>query len=309
MNILVTGKNGQLGRCMLDSSKIDEENTYFFYDRENLDITNTDNVVEVFKKVKPDIVINCAAYTDVKNAENEKVKAYNINADGVVNLVKICREYDCYLLHISTDFVFDGCKRIPYKEEDKTRPINVYGSTKNEGEKLALSYKKSVIIRTSWLYSEYGKNFYKTILNRVTWREKTNVVNDQIGCPTYAKDLSNFIVQILIKNKQIFDKSGIYHFSNNGEASWYDFATAIETLKLNFSKKYEPIRKGGSWIVDFTIEPQRYIYPISTKEFGDKVKRPKYSVLDNKKVETTFNIKNNHWLSSLVRCMKNDGEI
>lgn len=309
MNILVTGKNGQLGKCMQDSSKIDEENIYFFYDRESLDITNTDNVAKVFKEVKPDIVINCAAYTDVKNAENEKVKAYNINADGVANLVKICREYDCYLLHISTDFVFDGYKKSPYKEEDKTRPINMYGNTKNEGEKIALSYKKSVVIRTSWLYSEYGKNFYKTMLNRVTWREKTNVVNDQIGCPTYAKDLSDFIIQILIKNKQIFDKSGIYHFSNNGEASWYDFATAIETLKLNFSKKYEPVRKGGGWTVDFTLGPQRYIYPISTKEFGDKVKRPKYSVLDNSKLETTFNIKNNHWLTGLVKCMKNDGEI
>lgn len=308
MNILVTGKNGQLGRCMQDSAMHDKKNNYWFFNHEELDITDIKNIEYVFEKIKPDFVINCAAYTDVKGAEDFIDTAYLINSDGVERLTKVCEKYDSYLVHISTDYVFDGKKRVPYTEHDIEKPLNQYGLSKLNGEGFVTDYKKGIVIRTSWLYSEYGKNFYKTMLYRIGCSERTNVVSDQIGCPTYARDLSDFIVGTLIQDNGISEKCGLYHFSNNGQASWYDFASAIEMLKEN-SQKYDPIRCGGDkWAINLTIG-EKCINPTTTKEYGDKVKRPKYSVLDNGKLEKTFNVRSKHWLYSLIRCMKNDNAI
>lgn len=308
MKILVTGKNGQLGMCMRDSSNFDKSNEYYFFGHDELDITNEEQILDVFSNIKPDFVINCAAYTNVKAAECDADNAYEINAYGVEKLAKACEIYDAYFVHISTDYVFDGKKRAQYTEQDIPRPLNQYGITKLSGEDFATDYKKSIVIRTSWLYSEYGNNFYKTMLHRIECSENTNVVNDQIGSPTYARDISDFIVGILIQDKNISEKCGLYNFSNNGQASWYDFASAIEILNGNFRKCYIPITYVSKQAVDFNIG-KKYINPITTKEFGDKVKRPKYSVLDNGKIEKTFNIQIKHWLYSLIRCMKNDNKI
>ena len=308
MKILVTGKDGQLGRCMQDSSMYDKKNDYWFFNREELDITDIKSIEYVFDKIRPDFVINCAAYTDVKGSEDFIDTCFMINSYGVENLTKTCEKYNAYLVHISTDYVFDGKKRVPYTEHDIPKPLNQYGLSKLNGEYFATDYKKGIVIRTSWLYSEYGKNFYKTNLQRIECSENTNVVCDQIGCPTYARDLSDFIVGTLIQDKDISEKCGLYHFSNNGQASWYDFASAIEMLKENISQKYEPMRCGGRFEVKFNIY-DKYITPTTTKEYGDKVKRPKYSVLDSGKLEKTFNVKNKHWLYSLTRCMKNDSQL
>lgn len=307
--ILVIGKYGQLGMCMKDSSKNDTNNEYLFLGHDEFDLTNENQMIKIFEETEPDFVINCAAYTNVKSAENENTQlAFDVNYGGVENLAKICEKYGAYLVHISTDYVFDGKKKVPYTENDTTKPLNQYGISKAMGEFPVIDYKKGIVIRTSWLYSEYGKNFYKTMLHRIECSENTNVVNDQIGCPTYAKDLSDFIVGTLIQDKDISNKCGLYHFSNNGQASWYDFASAIEMFKEDVSKKYEPIRCGGRWDVRFNID-EKYIKPITTKEYGDSLKRPKYSVLDNSKLERAFNVKCKHWLYSLLKCMKNDNVI
>jgi dTDP-4-dehydrorhamnose reductase len=296
MRILVTGKNGQLGTCMQDSAKMDKDNEYFFYDRKTLDITDKSSIDKVFDEVNPDFVINCAAYTNVKAAEENTREANLINCNAVENLTNACGEHNCYLVHISTDYVFDGKKKIPYCEQDIPRPLNQYGQSKLLGEDFVVGYKKGIVIRTSWLYSEYGKNFYRIMSERIHFCNKTKVVNDQIGTPTYAKDLSNFIVGVLLKDKEIEKKCGLYHFSGNGQASWYDFASAIEMLQKYVSKKYEKI-------------DDIYILPTTTKEYWDTVHRAKYSVLDNRKIEKTFDFKNKHWIYSLLECMKNDNEL
>lgn len=294
MKILVTGKNGQLAKCIADASCLDSENTYYFFGRKSLDITNYFDISRVFNEINPDIVINCAAYTDVKGAETDKYNANMVNVNGLKYLVAACQESknNPFLIHISTDFVFDGNKRTPYKETDKTGPLNVYGETKLAGENIVLSYKNGIVIRTSWLYSEYGKNFYRVMSERIHFQMKTTVVNDQIGVPTYARDLADFIVFNVIKDKTLSDKCGLYHFSNKGIASWYDFASAIEGLQSVKDEKKE-----------------NYINPIKTSEYGDKVKRPKYSVLDTHKAEEVFNTQIRHWIDALIRCMKKDEEI
>lgn len=294
MKILVTGKNGQLAKCIADASCLDGENTYYFFEKKSLDITNYFDASRILNEINPDVVINCAAYTNVKGAETEKYDATMANANGVKYLVDACNECKSnpLLIHISTDFVFDGNKRTPYKETDKTGPLNIYGETKLAGENFVLNYKNGIVIRTSWLYSEYGKNFYRVMSERIHFQMKTTVVNDQIGVPTYARDLADFIVFNVIKDKNLRDKCGLYHFSNKGVASWYDFASAIEGLQDIKEEKKE-----------------HCIKPIKTSEYGDTVKRPKYSVLDTSKTEETFNVQIRHWIDALIRCMKKDEEI
>ena len=310
MNILVTGSNGQLGLCLKDIRLLfDHENKYSFLSKDEFDLMNKEQMYDVFEKLKPDVVVNCAAYTNVEKSEDDDGNmSFLINADGVCELTALCREYGTYLIHVSTDYVFDGRKKTPYTETDKTHPLNQYGMTKLIGDKCVLDYKNGIVIRTSWLYSEYGHNFYKTMLERIKTDRETNVVCDQISTPTYAKDLAYFIYT-LIKDKKIFEINGLYNFSNNGMASWYDFASAIETLYSKYGQ-YEPMRV-DPMVIHFTasLYDKKYINPTTSENYKTKAKRPSYSVLDKSKIETEIGFKPRHWIDALVDCRKNDKKI
>lgn len=312
MVILVTGGDGQLGKCIKDASNFfDSGNEYYFLSKNDFDLTNKEQMAEVFEKLKPEIVINCAAYTGVDSAEDNSIIATGINYLGVEDLVKLCESYNSHIIHISTDYVFSAKSSKPFKEEMPTKkPLNVYGATKLAGDTCVMGYKNGIVIRTSWLYSEYGKNFYKTMLERIRSERETKVVNDQIGTPTYARDLAKFITNDLISSGKITEIRGLYNFSNNGSASWYDFASTIEMFYSHFGP-YEPIRKCGNWVVNFNLGSYKksYIEPTTTKEYKTKAKRPQYSVLDKTKVENEFGIKIPHWIDSLFECMRNDGII
>lgn len=286
MKVLVTGANGQLAKCLKD---IVEKNgngpansfiDWIFADRKTLDITNLDAVTDYIKENFINVVVNCAAYTNVNKAEEIYDDAYAVNVCGSEILAHACKSYGAVLIHISTDYVFDGTKGMPYKPSDKTHPLNNYGKSKADGETLiANTGCKYLIFRTSWLYSQYGKNFVKTISKKCLNNEKCSVVNDQIGCPTNANDLAAFIYRIVTTNNadnRYLSKTGIYHYCNSGVASWYDLAVAI--YKLNCAESDN-------------------ITAISTPEGG--VNRPAYSVLDTKMTEDTFNEKIRYWRDSL----------
>ncbi len=308
MNILVTGAEGQLGRCIVDVFKyFDNENKYFFMPRELFDLTNKEQIYEQFERFNPDIVVNCAAYTNVEKAEENPIDANGVNCLGVENLVKLCETYGTYLIHISSDYVFNGKSSKPYKEDSNVNPLNVYGASKLGGDNAVIKYNSGVVLRTSWLYSEYGHNFYRTMIERIREQKETNVVNDQIGTPTYAKDLALFIVRDLIASNKYKEVKGIYNFSNSGIASWYDFASMIEILYGNFGK-FE-ITENCPIDTNFLSFKKQYINPTTTKKYKTKAKRPMYSVLDKTKIETEFGIKIPHWSESLLQCMMADGKI
>ena len=290
MNILVIGGNGQLAQCIEDVTleKKNKDNTYYFSDRNTVDVTNIDTIINFIKEHNIEIVINCAAYTNVEKSETDKEMAFLINEQGIKNVVDVCRNKNIYVIHISTDFVFDGNDNVPYDEEVLKNPLSVYGESKSLGEDYALKYDKCIVLRTSWLYSEYGNNFCKTILKRVKERIDTKVVQDQIGTPTYANDLAKFIVNI-INNGDYAKHSGVFHFSNEGTCSWYDFAKTIEYL-------YKVKNK-------IDINELCVIKPCMTSEYPTKAIRPRYSVLDKTKIKETFNIKLNHWVVSLDKCI------
>jgi len=277
--ILVTGSNGQLGN---EIKKFQDSFNYIFTDIDELDITNFNDLLQLFNKNKIDAILNCAAYTAVDKAETEPELAHKINVKGVENLNKISMEKEVPIIHISTDYVFDGKNFKPYLEQDKTNPQGIYGKTKLEGEEKLSKNPKAVIIRTSWLYSSYGNNFVKTIIKIAKENREIKVVSDQIGSPTYAFDLAEGCINIM---KKIFNNtsnySGIYHFSNEGVCSWYDFAKFIVDYK-----KIECI-----------------VFPISTKEFPRPAQRPHFSVLDKTKIKTTFDIKIPYWTDSLKNCL------
>jgi len=280
MKILVTGSKGQLGSKINDLS-VDYQNFNFaFTDLDELDITNFNSVLDFFKIEKPSIVINCAAYTAVDKAEDDYENAFKINALGPENLAKACNVHNSKFIHISTDYVFDGKEREnPYLESDFTSPQSVYGSTKLEGENSVLkNLQDAIIIRTAWLYSEYGHNFVKTMLNLASNRTELSVVNDQVGSPTYAGDLAQAILQISMQYfEKNYWKSGIYHFSNLGKCTWFEFSKEIFKIKN----------------IDITVNP------VTSEEFPSKVKRPKYSVLDKEKIISTYNIDVPDWRDSL----------
>ncbi len=281
-NILVTGSKGQLGSEIRLLANHDKDN-FIFTDVEELDITDINAVSTFFKNNKTDLIINAAAYTNVDKAETDSDLAKKINIDGVANLSVEAKKYDIPLIHISTDYVFDGTNHTPYTENDTPTPLGVYGKTKYEGELEALKHSKTVIIRTSWLYSSFGNNFVKTIL-RISENPEIRVVFDQIGTPTYAADLAVAIFSI---KKTIFesntkDYAGIYHFSNEGVCSWYDFAVMI----LKFTEK------------------NTKILPVRSKEFPRPAPRPAYSVLDKTKIKKKFNIAIPYWTDSLQKCLK-----
>ena len=280
MVVLVTGASGQLGQAIQFIAKNHSEIKFVFCSSSDLDISNKENCQTVFQNTKPDFCINAAAYTAVDKAESERNKAELINVLGSKNIAEACNNFDVKLIHISTDFVFDGSNDKPYTETQITNPKGVYGQTKLDGEKaIQQVFSKYYIIRTSWVYSQFGNNFMKTMLRLASERTALSVVNDQIGTPTNAVDLAEALVQIILSNNQqpTNDNYGIYNFSNEGECSWYDFAKKIFEIN-NVS-------------IDLSAIP--------TEQFPTPAQRPKYSVLDKNKIKTTFGITIKTWEESL----------
>lgn len=281
--IAVSGKNGQLGSELQEAAKLFTGFDFVFADKDELDIASSASLEQFFEANKPHFFINCAAYTAVDKAEIDKDNSYLINATSVGNIASLCNRYNTVLVQVSTDYVFNGVGHVPYLEDDATDPVNHYGYTKREGEKLALQNNlHTIIIRTSWVYSEYGNNFVKTMLRLMKERPEINVVNDQHGSPTYALDLAEAIIAII---KYCVDNpvpSGVYHYGNEGNISWHEFAMAIKELS-------------GSPCV---------VHPIPSIQFPTPAKRPAFSVLDKQKIQSIFLIKTKPWRESLQKCLE-----
>lgn len=279
--IIVFGASGQLGQCLKKVAQQRSIDNISFLPEENADILNKDQLAEIFADEMPAFVINCAAYTAVDKAEDEIARARAINRDGAANLAAICRPHQSVLIHISTDFVFDGVIPRLLTEEDPAKPINIYGLTKLQGEiAVAGSLHKYFIIRTSWLYSEYGNNFVKTMLRLAKEKAEIGVITDQIGTPTYAGDLAGVIFDII---ESASEEYGIYHYSNEGVASWYDFAKAVFDISGTTAK----------------------VKPVRTSEYITKAARPAFSVMDKSKIKNTFAAEIPYWRDSLEICMEN----
>lgn len=276
--ILVTGSEGQLGKELKDCFA-QSNHTIIYTDVADLDITNSKAVSEFIETNKPEYIINCAAYTAVDKAESDidTCKLINSTAPGI--LAKAAKSVQANFIHVSTDYVFDGKSYIPYTEDMQTNPQSVYGATKLEGEINATKeYTNTVVIRTSWLYSSYANNFVKTMIRLGNERDTLSVIFDQVGTPTYAKDLALAIVAICNSEEFI---PGIYHFSNEGACSWYDFAKEIHDLtKVNCN-----------------------VVPIETKDYPTPAKRPHYSILNKSKIKTTYNLTIRHWKTALIECI------
>lgn len=279
MKILVTGANGQLGSELKVLSLSYTKYKWIFTDVDEFDITNLEIIEKTLTKFNPDYVINCAAYTNVDQAEINKETANLINHKSIAEIAKWCEIKNSKLIHISTDYVFDGTSDKALKEDSKTNPINHYGSTKLLGD-IACSKQcpNSIILRTSWVYSSYGNNFVKTMMKLMSERNELNIINDQIGSPTYARDLAETILNIVEYKNWI---PGIFNFSNKGEISWYDFAISIKNIN------------------GFKI----HINPIKSEEYKTLAKRPKYSLLDKTKIKNTYNIEVPNYLESLQKCI------
>jgi len=291
MRILIIGENGQLGKSIykiIDSYKNKKKCSYIFVGRDKLDLNNRSNIVNYFRDNYFDIVINCAAHTAVDKAEEEEEDlAGQINHLAVAQLAKIAKKQQAKLIHISTDYVFDGESDKPYTETDITSPINIYGKTKLAGENSIKEIMKynATIIRTSWLYSDYKDNFVDTMLKLKNNKDKLNIVSDQIGSPTYATDLAEAIL-MLVNDKDFISKKQktiIYHYSNSGKCSWYEFAKEI-------------FRQIG--VIN-------QIIPINSQQFTTQAKRPKYSVMDSSKLNKAFNMETRDWKKSLKKCIYN----
>jgi dTDP-4-dehydrorhamnose reductase len=281
--ILITGASGQLGSELRELSSRFSGYTFMFTDVEDLDITDPEQSEVFIKAAAPDWIINCAAYTAVEKAETDSEMANKINALGVLNIVNAISGKNCRLIHVSTDYVFDGTKNTPYTEHDTTNPVTVYGRTKLTGEEAALRHPYTIVIRTSWLYSSYGNNFVKTIMKKAGSSDYAEVVFDQTGTPTYAGDLASAIMEIIsgtIRNKHVFSP-GIFNYSNEGVCSWYDFATEI-------------VKAAGS---------NCSVLPIMTSERPSAAARPQFSVLNKKKIKETYNLTIPYWRESLLKCI------
>ncbi len=282
-SILVTGSNGQLGNSIRNISGQLRNVNFLFHDIDTLDLTRQDKVDEFFNQHHPDFVVNCAAYTAVDKAENDEENAFKINADVPAFLTETCAKYNSKLIHISTDYVFDGHTWLPYRETDAPNPRSVYGKSKLAGEQKVMAYDQSIIIRTAWLYSAIGNNFLKTILRIGKENDEIRIVADQAGSPTSANDLAKAILSII--NQSLEDEKsyhpGIFHFTNEGICSWYDFACEIiriTNLKCN-------------------------VIPIETKEYPLPAERPSYSVLNKSKIKELYNLKIENWRDSLQRVL------
>lgn len=284
MNILITGANGQLGNCMRNAADKSSDK-YIFTDVAELDITDAEAVEKAVIDNDIKVIVNCAAYTNVDKAESDAAFAEKLNAEAVGNLAKAIRSNNGTLIHISTDYVFGGSQgNTPRAEDEPVNPTGVYGLTKLHGEQaVAASGCKALIFRTAWLYSEYGKNFVKTMLNLTSTKPELKVVFDQVGTPTYAQDLADAIFDI-IENRKFESREGIYHYSNEGVCSWYDFTKSIAEIAVN---------------KDCDIQP------CHSDEFPSPVIRPSYSVLDKTKFKNTFGLCVPYWIDSLKTCIKN----
>ena len=283
-SILVTGANGQLGSEFQSLSKVFTQYDFTFVDKSTLDLSNLCKLEDYFDDKNFDIIINCAAYTAVDKAESEANLANTINHRGLNLLAKIAKNKSIAFIHISTDYVFNGKNFLPYLETDKTDPQSVYGQTKLDGEKAILSIgaKNTLIIRTSWVYSSFGNNFVKTMLRLGNEKDKLGVIFDQVGTPTYARDLAQAILHIIQNSKLIINNSvEIYHYSNEGVCSWYDFAKTIFELS----------------------NIQCEVNPIETKDYSTAATRPHYSLLNKSKIKKHFNIEIPYWKDSLKECL------
>jgi dTDP-4-dehydrorhamnose reductase len=278
--ILVIGAAGQLGQSLKTVAKKRDITNIVFPSEQEGNILDSNLLDQLFEKEKPDYIINCAAYTAVDKAEDELDLAKAINETGAVNLAKTCASHNAILIHISTDFVFKGDEVKLLKENDEAKPINVYGQTKLDGEVGVINALASyIIIRTSWLYSEFANNFVKTMLKLGSERDSLSIIADQVGTPTYAIDLANAIFDIIKLDNKAY---GIYHYSNEGVSSWFDFAQAI-----------------------FEISGTRVsVNPIPSSAYPTKAKRPSFSVMDKNKIKSTFNLSIPYWRNSLEECIK-----
>jgi dTDP-4-dehydrorhamnose reductase len=277
--ILVTGANGQLGSELKELSSHYSQFEWVFADRSVLDLSNLESISKVLDTIQPQIIINCAAYTAVDKAETETELADVLNHQAVGILSQWSANHDCRLVHVSTDYVFDGNSNVALTEEAPTGPINVYGQTKLAGEQACLRENpNAIVVRTSWVYSRFGNNFVKTMARLMQERDSLNVVNDQIGSPTYAADLAQAILTIVTHSNW---QAGIYHFSNEGEISWYEFAVSIQEI-------------GG---FDCALSG------IPSSDYPTPAQRPHYSLLDKSKITTTFGVVVPGYRESLERCM------
>jgi dTDP-4-dehydrorhamnose reductase len=281
--ILITGAKGQLGSELLVVSGNYYGYDFLFTDIDSLDITNYDQTSEFIKNVKPDWIVNCAAYNLVDKAENEPEKALLLNGTAVSNITEIIHGSECRFIHVSSDYVYDGESNVPYTEDIPANPLSAYGRSKLAGEKYALNHHGSMIIRTAWLYSSFGNNFVKTILKHGSEKDSLKVVFDQTGTPTYASDLAEAIMKIIsgVIRNQIAMIPGIYNYSNEGACTWYDFA-------------YEIIKEAGL---------SCNILPVRTKDYVQAAKRPAYSVMDKMKIKENYNLSIPHWRTSLIKCI------
>ncbi|GAF02042.1 dTDP-4-dehydrorhamnose reductase [Saccharicrinis fermentans] len=283
MNILVTGANGQLGSELKLQAGDYPHCKFFFTDVKELDICNIQDVLTYVRSNDIDLIINCAAYTAVDKAETDIEKARLINVEAVKNLVKACESEKAKLIHVSTDYVYNGEYYKPLSEDMKVSPIGVYGVTKQEGEEVVIKAGiESIVIRTSWLYSSYGNNFVKTMMRLGAERDDLGVIFDQVGTPTYACDLARVILQIMNREGRLDAAGKIYHFSNEGVASWYDFAKEIMDC------------------AGIVCE----VRPIKTEDYPTPAQRPHYSVLDKTKIKCDFRIEIPYWKDSLKKCIE-----
>jgi len=289
-NILVTGSHGQLGselRFLIETQGLSGENeNFFFTDKKTLNIVEHQAVEQFIKDNDIDIIVNCAAYTAVDNAEENLIMADAINREAVKSLAEFSKKYNIKLIHISTDYLFDGNNYKPYTEDIQSNPQGVYSKTKLAGEQEIKQVKpaNAIIIRTSWIYSSYGHNFVKTMLRLGKEKESLDIVYDQVGTPTYARDLARAILEIIHQSHNSSEEKDveIYHYSNEGVCSWYDFAKAIFELS--------------------DIECK--VNPIETHQYPTPAKRPHYSILNKAKIKNTFNIEIPYWRDSLLSCLK-----
>jgi len=278
ITILVSGSNGQLGSELQEIASQFKDYRFVFLSRTELSIADSNALEKQFVIRQPSYFINCAAYTAVDKAEEEKELAGEINGRAVGAIAALCNKFNCRLIHISTDYVFNGQAKSPLKEDDPVDPVNAYGETKLMGERLAMQNTDTIIIRTSWVYSNYGKNFVKTMKRLMGEKDSVSVVSDQVGSPTYAADLAEAIMDIITSEKW---EPGIYNYSNSGVISWFEFACEIKNL----------------------IHSRCEVLPISTAQFPTPAKRPAYSVLDKSKIKNIYNITARDWKESLIKCM------
>lgn len=284
MKILVTGARGQLGLKIKDAAMDMSMFKFDYFDLDELNIGDYDAVDNYLKHGGYFALINCAAYTAVDKAESEHDACFKINSEAPANMALICKKYNTHFIHFSTDYVFDGTAQEPYKEDHQVKPLSVYGKSKASGEKKIMELNpESLIIRTSWLYSEYGSNFVKTMLRIAAERDEIKVVNDQFGSPTYAGDLAKTVLQILVQSVDTGKTfSGIYHYSNTGSCTWYEFAKEI-LVQSNISTS---------------------VIPVTSKEFPVVAIRPKYSIFDKSKIIGDFNLSIPKWEDSLKKMLE-----